>query len=281
MSVNVTDPTGARLPGASVRATSRNTGLSREAGTNDQGEAVLTPLRAGQYDVQVSAKSFTSAIQQDITLNVQATVHLDIGLRVGDVTQTVEVKGDSPLLESETSSVGQVIEERSVDKLPLNGRNFVQLAYTVPGVNEGPAGNVNSGERPDNRRNNGSISAAGARFNSNNVTLDGVDNNENNQNNVVSLPSIDAIQEFKVLTGLYTAEYGRNYGAQVVVITKGGGNRFHGDAWEFFRNDKLDAKNYFAPGAQSPVQAEPVRVHDRRACGQRPHMVLRRLPRLS
>lgn len=252
ISVTVSDSTGARLPGAAVRATSTTTGLARQATTNDQGEAVLTPLRAGQYDVQVSARSFTTALQSGITLNVQATAHLDIRLAVGDVTQTVEVKGDAPLLESETSSVGQVISERSVDKLPLNGRNFVQLAYTVPGVNEGPAGNVNSGERPDNRRNNGSISAAGARFNSNNVTLDGVDNNENNQNNVVSLPSIDAIQEFKVLTGVYPAEYGRNYAAQVVVITKSGGNAFHGDAWEFFRNDKLDAKNFFAPAGPNP-----------------------------
>jgi hypothetical protein len=253
ISLTVTDSTGGRLANVHVKATGKGTGLTREATTDERGECVLTPLQAGTYDVEASTPTFSKLVQHDIALAVQATVHLDFVMNLGDVQQTVDVKGDVPLLEAETSTVGQVIGQRQVDMLPLNGRNFVQLAYTVPGVNEGQSGNVNSGERPDNRRNNGSISAAGARFNSNNVMLDGVDDNETNQNNVVSLPDIDAIQEFKVLTGIYPAEYGRNYGAQVVVITKAGTNQFHGDAWEFFRNDKLDAKNFFAPAGPNPA----------------------------
>lgn len=245
ITITVADSSGARVPKANIRVTKTDTALVREVQTDTTGECVVSPLSPGSYSVAVSAIGFRDYLQQNLELRVQATVHLDIKLEVGEARQVVEVTGAGPILEAQTSSVGLVMPTRSVDALPLNGRNFVQLTYLTPALNEGSEGNVNSGQRPDNRRNTGSISAVGARFNDNNFTFDGIDDNDNNQNNVVSLPNIDAIQEFKVLTGVYPAEYGRNYGAQVLVVSKNGTNSLHGDAMEFLRNSKLDAKNFF------------------------------------
>jgi len=249
----ITDASAAPVPGATVIVTGHNTTLSRTVETSTVGQYTVSPLRPGSYDISVSKPGFKTMRQSEIDLPIQSTVRLDFVLQVGEVHQTIDVVAAAPMLESQTSSVGTLFNERVVGNLPLNGRNFVQLALLTPGTTEGQSGNVNCGSRADNRRSAGSLAAGGMWFNWNNYTLDGINNNEGNQNNLVVLPNIDAIQEFKVLTGVYPAEYGRNSGAQVVVITKAGTNQVHGSLYEFLRNSRLDARNFFDPNGPTPA----------------------------
>src|SRR5260370_4556512 len=171
-------------------------------------------------------------------------------MELGTVEQTVEVTGTVPLLQTENASVGQVIEKEAVNSLPLNGRNFVQLAILAPGVSGldyAKAGNINTGKRPDELRPGGTaLQANGALSQSNEVLLDGIDNTEMVSQTFVVRPAVEGIQEFKVLTNNPGAEYSRSVGAVVVVTTKSGGNQFHGTLFEFLRNEKLDARNFFA-----------------------------------
>jgi hypothetical protein len=249
----ITDASAAPVPGATVIVTGHNTTLSRTVDTNTVGLYTVSPLRPGSYDISVSKPGFKTIRQSEIALSIQSTIRLDFVLQIGEVRETIEVTAAAPMVESQTSSVGTLFNERAVGNLPLNGRNFVQLALLTPGTTEGQSGNVNGGARADNRRASGSLAAAGMQFNWNNYTLDGINNTEGNQNNVVVLPNIEAIQEFKVLTGIYPAEYGRNSGAQVVVITKAGTNQVHGSLYEFLRNSRLDARNFFDPNGPTPA----------------------------
>ena len=171
-------------------------------------------------------------------------------MEVGGVEQTVEVTGTIPLLQTENASVGQVIEREAVNALPLNGRNFVQLAILAPGVSGldyAQPGTINTGKRPDELRPGGTaMQANGALSQSNQVLLDGIDNTEMISQTFIVRPAVEGIQEFKVLTNNAGAEYGRSVGAVVVVTTKSGSNQFHGSLFEFLRNDRLDARNFFA-----------------------------------
>jgi hypothetical protein len=242
----VRDASGAVLVGATVTIRNTETGIVRVVKSNSQGEYVVTLLQPGTYTVTVEREGFKKAVQPAFKLDVNQTTRLDITLAVGSVSQSVEVSAAEPLVESQTSSLGQVVEESRVHALPLNGRDFVELAYLTPGVNAGPSGIVQQGSIPENERGNGAIQANGLTATNNNFLLNGFDNNEQQIGFEVIQPSIDAIQEFKVQTNNFGADIGRG-GAVVNVVLKSGTNRFHGSAFEFLRNSAMDAKNFFDP----------------------------------
>ena len=250
------DASGAVMPGAKVTVTNTGTNESRSFVTDNSGDYVVTQLQPGTYTVAVTEQGFKQAVQAPFKLDVNQVARVDLTLAVGNVNERVEVTAAEPLVESQTSSIGQVVEEQRVHELPLNGRNFVQLAYLSPGVNKGPAstgssGNVQQGDIPENERGNGSIQVNGLWATNNNYLLNGFDNNEQQIGFELIEPPVDAIQEFKVQTNNFGADIGRG-GAVINVVTKSGTNRFHGSAFEFLRNSAMDAKNYF-DSATSPI----------------------------
>ena len=246
----VTDSTGAAVNGADVEAQNRATGIVLKTVTNDSGDYTFPVLTPGVYSVAVRKTGFESINRTGIELVVSQIARIDFQLKVGSTQQTVEVKAAVPLLDNATASLGQVIDTKAVAELPLNGRNFLQLAKLSTGVLETKSG--------DRTTAGGGFIANGVRAQLNNFLLDGVDNNskvldQQNSSPVAVQPSVDAVQEFKVETNNYSAEYGYSAGAVVNASLKGGGNQIHGDAFEFLRNDVFDARNYFA----SPTQPKP------------------------
>src|SRR5206468_7722944 len=181
----------------------------------------------------------------DVEVGINQVVRVDLTLQVGATTQTLEVTGAPPLVQTETSSLGTLETTRRVVDLPLNGRNFIQLAYLGPGANAGQQGSNVSGGVFENERANEGVSVNGLRVSNNNFLLNGVDNNEFGLGGVVVLPPPDAIQEFKTEENSMSAEFGRG-GAAVNVVSKPGTNRIHGGIDELSRNEKLDARNYFS-----------------------------------
>jgi hypothetical protein len=221
--------------------------LDHRTTSTDSGVYVLTALPIGTYDVEVSGEGFQTVRHRGVTLNAGTRAKIDVQMSLGQVAEVVEVSGRIPLLEAETSNLGQVIENRTITQMPLNGRNYQDLAILSVGVL--PSRNQNFVED--------AFSANGASFDQNVFTLDGADNNNYFSGIVVASnqsvkPSIDAIQEFKLETHTYGAEFGRGGGAVVQVTTKSGTNEFHGTVFEFLRNDKLDANNFFNSGRPKP-----------------------------
>jgi hypothetical protein len=248
----VTDSSGAVIPGAQVNASNLETGAERSTESNEQGLYTIPLLPPGMYQVAVTKEGFRSAVRDGLRLEVNQAARLEFQLEVGAVSETVEVTASIPLLDSQSSSLGQVIETKAIVDLPLNGRNFVQLAILGPGVTGvgfGSAGTIMSGARPDDLRPGSELFSNGNREGSNNFLMDGADNNERLTLAITLRPSVEAVREFKIQTNLFTAEQGRNAGATVNVITKSGSNEWHGAAYEFLRNDKLDARQYFASGS--------------------------------
>jgi len=247
---SVTDKTGAMAAATKVVATNLDTQVARETNTDDGGNYTIPLLPPGRYKLTASKTGFRQVVQDNITLEVNQTARLDFQLEVGQVTETVEVKASGPMLESDNSAIGQVIEQKAVAELPLNGRNFVQLATLGPGVTGvgfGAKGTIMSGTRPDDLRPGSEIFANGNREGSNNFLYDGIDNNERLTLSIVLRPSVEAVREFKIQTSMFTADQGRNSGATVNVISKSGSNEWHGSAYDFLRNDKTDARNFFLP----------------------------------
>lgn len=240
----VRDTTGATIPNASVAVVNADTNISTKVMTNDAGEYVAAELKPGSYSVTIQAQGFKQFVKTGITLTVNQIARVDTVLELGSGTQRVDVTAAAPQLETQTSSIGQVIEGQEVHTLPLNGRNFIELAYLTPGVNAGPAGIVQQGGIPENERASGAIQANGLTATNNNFLLNGFDNNEQNIGFEVVYPSIDAIEEFKVQTNNFGADIGKG-GAVVNLVLKSGTNSFHGDVYEFLRNSAFDAKNYF------------------------------------
>ncbi len=240
----VHDPSGAAVSGATVIVT--NTGMQTEHRivSGPDGTYSVPDLNPGTYTVQVEHPGFRTAVQQPFHMDVNQVVRVDVTLTVGTLSQKVEVSAAEPLIETQTSSLGQVVDEKRVVDLPLNGRDFVQLAYLTPGVNAGPSGIVQQGSIPENERGNGAIQANGLTATNNNFLLNGFDNNEQQIGFEVIQPSVDAIEEFKVQTNSFGADIGRG-GAVVNVVLKSGTNHFHGNLFEFVRNSIFDAKNYF------------------------------------
>jgi hypothetical protein len=249
---SVKDASGAYITGATVTVTATQTNMERRVNTDAAGEYVIIELKSGIYTVSVERQGFKKAVQTAFKLDVNQVVRVDFSLQIGSTSEKVEVTAAEPLVEADTSSIGQVIEENRVHELPLNGRNFITLAYLSPGVNAGPTGIVQSGNIPENERDNGAIQVNGLTATNNNYLLNGFDNNEQQIGFELIEPPIDAIQEFKVQTNNMSADLGKG-GAAVNVVLKSGTNQIHGSAFEFLRNSWMDAKNYFDnPNAPIP-----------------------------
>jgi hypothetical protein len=231
----VTDPSGAAIVGAIVTAREPETALTRTTHSNETGNYNLPGLRPATYDVTVESAGFKRHSQTGFRLEVDQTARLDIQLQVGQVAEQIEVTGTAQLLHTENATVGAVIEQRKITDLPLNGRDFTQLALLVPGVATGQPG-AGAG---------GGISIGGARSEQNAFQLDGVTNSDQWDNAISFRPSIDAIQEFKIEVNNYSAEFGKGAGGQINVVTKSGTNQFHGSLYEFNRNDAVQARNFF------------------------------------
>lgn len=245
----VTDKAGAVVAGATVKATSQGTGVDREAKTDDSGHYLIPLLPVAFYTLHVDAQGFGPAEQKDVRLQVDEHRELDFTLQPASVTTAVEVSATEVAVETSNPTLGQVITAQEVADLPLNGRDFVQLATLTPGVTQesNPGSFFNGGPSSEvSARGTYSLSVGGSRAQGTDWTLDGNDNNELTAGGISILPSIDAIEEFKVLTYNYSAEFGTRAGPTVLVITKSGSNQFHGSLFEFLRNTSLDARSYFA-----------------------------------
>jgi hypothetical protein len=243
ISGTVQDPSGAVVPGAKITLLNTDQGITLEATSGNSGEYNFSPVRIGNYTLTVAAGGFSTTTQEHLKVQVGQQLQVNVELKPGAASQTVQVPSAPPQLQTSDASVGQVIGEQAVNNLPLNGRNFTFLAQLGAGVNTPQA---------DTRGNaaSGAFSANGLRPAQNNYLLDGIDNNSNavdflNGTNFIILPPVDAIQEFKVQTSNFTAQYGRSAGAVLNATIKSGTNSIHGAAWEFFRNDILDSADYF------------------------------------
>ncbi|MCL4793475.1 MAG: carboxypeptidase regulatory-like domain-containing protein [Bryobacteraceae bacterium] len=243
----VTDPSGAPAAGAAVTITEVNRNTSVQRTTDETGSFIAPFLVPGSYRVSVELSGFKRAEQTGITLTVDQRARVDIALQVGSVSETIEVVAVAPLVQSSSAETGQVIEQRAVQELPLNGRNFAQLVYLAPGVTPGQAGENLSGASTFNPRAASNYNPLGQRANANGWLVDGIDNNEYTFNTVIVQPSLESVREFKVLTGSFSAEFGRGAGV-VSVSTRSGTNDFHGTAFWFHRNIVFDARSFF----QSP-----------------------------
>ena len=250
----VSDPSAANVQGAKVTVRNLATDQSVEVTTDTAGAYAANLLRPATYSVTVERQGFKKAVNSSVEVGVNQVVRVDLNLQVGAATEVVEVTGTAPLLQTESSSLGTIETEKRISDLPLNGRNFIQLAYLGPGANGGPAGSNVSGGVFENERANEALSVNGLRVSNNNFLLNGVDNNEFGLGGVVVLPPPDAIQEFRTEENSMSAEFGRG-GAAVNVVVKSGTNQLHGGLFEFIRNDVLDARNYFASPPPSPKPA--------------------------
>jgi len=245
----VLDKSGSAISGAKVTATSQGTGVSREAITDDAGHYLIPLLPVSIYTLRVEFQGFQTIESKDLRLQVDEARELDFTLSPSSVSSIVEVSASEVAVETTNPSLGQVITAQEVSQLPLNGRDFVQLATLTPGTSQetNPGSFFTSGADSEvAARGSFSLSVGGSRPNSTDWLLDGVDNNELTAGGIGTFSSIDDIQEFKVLTYNYSAEYGTRAGPTVLVTTKSGSNEFHGSLFEFLRNTSLDAKSFFA-----------------------------------
>ena len=245
VSGTVRDASGAIVPGASVTVRNVNTGVQVASTSNQSGEYVAPNLIPGEYSVLVAHTGFDTVTVGGIVLHVDERRAVDVALTVGAVTQSLQVQAIAPLLQTESTSVGNVITRREVSELPLNGRSVYQLAYLNPGVTAAiPTQNANNTSIPDNARAAQGLSVNGQRQSNNTFILDGVYNNQINQGLIAILPPLEAVQEFVVETSNFMPEIGRG-GGVVNVTLKSGTNSFHGQVFEFLRNSALDARNFF------------------------------------
>src|SRR6267378_3127857 len=237
------DASGAVVAGAIVTAVNLGTNAARTVTTNEAGDYSFPSLPPGTYTVKVEKPGFKTVIRNQIELQVQQSARVDFEMQVGQVSESIEVRASATLLATENATVGTVIENKRIVELPLNGRNYLQLVSLAPNVSTGFAGQGQASARQGGIRAGQTIAVAGQRTNFNHYTIDGVENTDPNFNTFIVMPSVDAVQEFKVQTGVYPAEFGRQT-TQINVLTKSGTNQYHGTMFEFLRNDKLDATTY-------------------------------------
>jgi hypothetical protein len=247
---NVTDSTGAILPNATVTLVNKDTNDTRTLQTSDAGAFTFTNLNPGHYKLTFAETGFNTVSNNDIVVAAGDRRRVDTQMAVGSTT-TIEVSTAAPALQTDSSSIASTVTERAVQDLPLNGRNYINLTQIVPGANEGTPGGLSSGNRPDDRRQSSAVSLNGQSDVINDQMIDGMDNNERIIGTIGVRPSIDAIAEVRILTNSFSADSGRSAGAVINIITKSGTNKFHGSAYEFFRNDVLNANSYQF-GAHNP-----------------------------
>jgi hypothetical protein len=240
----IKDASGAVVPNATATATNVDTGIKTAVKSASDGNYVITPVKIGRYSISAEAAGFRTEVRQNIVLDVQQTIRLDFSLRVGSVTETTNVTGDAPLLDTQDASLGDVVASQQIEQLPLNGRRYTDLATLTAGVTKITEGPVDGSSSPTNGNAGGNFSVNGTRGDQNNFILDGIDNNSNDNGDLAILSSVDAVAEFKIQTSNYSAEFGRSGGGVVNATTKSGTNQFHGSAWEFLRNEALDAAQY-------------------------------------
>ncbi|HEY3131264.1 MAG TPA: TonB-dependent receptor [Acidobacteriota bacterium] len=244
-----TDASGAVLPGVTVTVTNSATGVAKVVVTNEAGAYTVPFLQPGTYSVSGELVGFKKQMITGVIVEVEQRVRVDLQLAVGEVSQTVQVESAVPLLNTESSSVGQVIENQRVVDLPLNGRQFMELAFLIPATHASAPGHFNAILQGI------AVTAVGGRPTNNNFTLDGISNTSPNCGYFAVSPSVDAVQEFKIQTSNYSAEFGQTSGAVINVATKSGTNELHGSLFEFLRNDVFDARNFFNRGKH----AEPLK----------------------
>lgn len=236
---NVQDSSGAVVPAAEITVTNTRTGATRTAVSTQSGDYVVSQLALGVYSVRVQAQGFKTYLQDGISVQVDENRQINVALELGSVSESVEVAAELVQVETRTGALREVVDSKRIVELPLNGRNPLQLQYLVAGVG-GIAG--------QGQAQNASVSINGSRTNANNYQLDGGDNHDPYFNTPTVFPSPDALEEFSVQTNAYGADRGRNAGAFMSAVTKSGTNDFHGTLFEFIRNDKLNARNFFAVG---------------------------------
>jgi hypothetical protein len=248
----VADSTGAVIPGVTVTCTNTGTGFTRTVVTDSKGEYSAPSVPTGTYTVTAEMQGFKKVTMANVQVGVDQKVRIPMKLDLGQMTEAIEIQAETPLVQTSSSDLSATINEEQIKTLPLNGRNFVSLTRTVPGVLRGvPGSNIDGGGSLAWRA-SASFSANGQRPRDNNYLLDGVDNNETWLQTVVIFPSVDALQEFKLQTSTFAAEFGRSTGGIVNLQIKSGSNDFHGSAFEFLRNDQFDANNFFNNRAGRP-----------------------------
>ena len=233
----ITDSTGAVVPGARVVVRNVQTGLERETRTNEAGGYVVSQLPVGVYTVTAEAAGFKSGVQENIRVQVDENRRVDFRLEVGAVTESITVEAAIAQVETREGTLKEVVDAERIVELPLNGRNAIELQYLVAGV----GGRTDRGQQQ-----NPSVSINGSRTNANNYVLDGGDNHDPYFNSPAAFPNPDALQEFSIQTNAYSADRGRNAGIIMSAVTKSGTNQLHGSLFEFLRNEKLNARNFFA-----------------------------------
>src|SRR5215469_1578219 len=241
----VTDPSGSAIPNASVRVVQVGTGQERSTTANAQGYFVVSSLLPSEYEVEISASGFRSYSQKNVILQADQTLTVNASLQIGATQETITISGEPPQVNTTTATISQVVDERRMVDMPLNGRNAATLTLLVAGTVTTPAGGVDQGNTktfPEGV----TISTNGARQDQVSYNLDGGNNADIQTNINQPFPFPDALQEFSVQTSNYSARYGMNAGGVVNVVTKSGTNQFHGDAFEFVRNFDLNARNFFA-----------------------------------
>jgi len=250
----VTDASGAAVPNAKVTVTNKATGVSFNTQTDSAGAYLIPSLPIGVYDIEVTASGFQKALVTDLDLPVATSVTRNVQLRIGETSVTVEITADAVILDTATNSMGQVINDKYVQDIPLNGRHFTDLSLLTPGTITPPANGFLS--FPLRGQGSFGINTAGQREDTTNWLVNGINLNDPVQNQITFQPPIGTLAEFKIDNSAFPAEYGRNSGAIVNMATRSGTNDFHGEAFEFLRNNALDARNFFntVPNPQAPFK---------------------------
>lgn len=248
----VTDTNGAALPNAQVQIKNNATNENRTVVTGANGEYVVNNLQPGHYSMKITASGFKVSNTRDLAVEAGDRARNDVRMQIGSVSEVINVEAQTPLLQSENATVSSTVTAQSVQDLPLNGRNYVQLVQLVPGANEGPGNGLTSGARPDDRRQTSSFSVNGQDDTLNNFIIDGFDNNERIIGTSGVRPNVEGIQEISVQTNSYAPDAGRTAGGVVNITTRSGSNNFHGSAYEYFRNDVFDARQVLQTTGRQP-----------------------------
>jgi carboxypeptidase family protein len=241
----VSDVTGATVPNATITVRNQDTGDERITQSDAAGEYLVPSLAIGKYRVEVKSQGMQTIVATDLTLDVGTTVRQDFSLKVASTTETIEITANAPVVESTSVSIGDVVNQQTVQDIPLNGRHFVDMALLIPGSVVAPVNGFLTA--PLRGQGSFAFNSAGAREDSINFMINGINLSDPNQNQITFQPTLNTVAEFKIDNQTFSAEYGRNSGSIVNIATKQGSNAWHGEAYEFFRNNDLDARNFSNP----------------------------------